>query len=81
LRRLENFEYLELWYLTQDGCADATQQQHTQNDNTFGLTKVDDIVALRQVPALRASKNVIPDASLSFRQMHCKTRRVGKSNP
>jgi len=69
LRRLENFEYLELWYLTQEGCADAAQHQHTQNDDTFGLTKVDDVVALRQVSALRASKNVIPDSGLSFRQM------------
>ena len=50
-------------------CADAAQQQHTQNDDTFGLTKVDDVVALIQVSALRALKNVIPDASLSFRQM------------
>ena len=69
LRRLENFEYLELWYLTQEGCADAAQNQHTQSDDTFGLTKIDDVVALRQVSALRASKNVIPDANLSFRQM------------
>jgi hypothetical protein len=69
LRRLESFEYLELWYLTQEGCVDAAQHQHTQNDDTFGLTKVDDVVALRQVSALRASKNVIPDVNLSFRQM------------
>jgi len=69
LRRLENFEYLELWYLTQEGCADAAQQQHTHSDDTFGLTKIDDVVALRQVSALRASKNAIPDANLSFRQM------------
>ena len=69
LRRLENFEYLEFWYLTQEGCADAAQNQHTQSDDTFGLTKIDDVVALRQVSALRASKNVIPDANLSFRQM------------
>ena len=70
LCRLENFEYLELWYLMQEGCADAAQHQHSQNDNTFRLTKMDDdIVALRQVSALRASKNVIPDANLSFRQM------------
>jgi hypothetical protein len=69
LRHLKNFEYLELWYLTQEGCADAAQHQHTQNDDTFRLTKVDDVVALRQVSMLRASKNVIPDANLSFRQM------------
>jgi hypothetical protein len=66
---LENFEYLELWYLTQEGCVDATLHQHMQNDDMFRLTKVDDVVALRQVLALRASKNVIPDANLSFRQM------------
>lgn len=68
LKRLENFEYLELWYLTQEGCTDAAQHQHTQNDDTFGLTKVDDLVALRQVSALRASKNVVPDVNLSFQQ-------------
>jgi hypothetical protein len=41
----------------------TAQQQHTQNNDTFGLTKVDDIVALRQVSALRASKNAIPDTN------------------
>jgi hypothetical protein len=69
LRRIEEFEYVELWYLTPDGCADATQRQLTQPDDTFGLTKVDDIVTLKSVSSLRASRNVIPDAELSFRQM------------
>jgi hypothetical protein len=69
LHHLENFKYLELWYLTQEGCTDAAQHQHTQNNNTFGLTKVDDVVALRQVSMLRASKNIIPDTNLSFWQM------------
>jgi hypothetical protein len=69
LRRIEEFEYVELWYLTPEGCADATQRQLTQNDDTFGLTKVDDVVTLKSVSSLRASKNVIPDAELSFRQM------------
>jgi ATP/maltotriose-dependent transcriptional regulator MalT len=39
---IEEFEYVELWYLTPEGCADATQRQLTQNDDTFGLTKVDE---------------------------------------
>jgi hypothetical protein len=69
LRRIEEFEYVELWYLTPDGCADATQRQLTQPDDTFGLTKVDDFVTLKSVSSLRASRNVIPDAELSFRQM------------
>ena len=69
LRRIEDFEYVELWYLTPEGCSDATQLQLTQHDDTFGLTKVDDVVALKSIYSLKASKNVVPDAELSFRQM------------
>ena len=69
LRRIEEFEYVELWYFTPEGCADATQRQLTQHDNTSGLTKVDDIVTLKSVSSLKASRNVVPDAELSFRQM------------
>lgn len=69
LRRIEEFEYAELWYFTPDGCADATQHQLTQHDEAFGLTRVDDMVALKSVSSLKASKNVIPDADLTFRQM------------
>ena len=69
LRRIEDFEYVELWYLTPEGCSDATQLQLTQYDDTFGLTKVDDVVTLKSISSLKASKNVVPDAELSFRQM------------
>ena len=69
LRRIEEFEYVELWYFTPEGCADATQSQLTQYDDTFGLTKVDDMVTLKSISSLKASKNVVPDAELSFRQM------------
>ncbi|KAF8810965.1 hypothetical protein BYT27DRAFT_7253102 [Phlegmacium glaucopus] len=69
LRRIEDFEYVELWYLTPEGCIDATQHQSTQNDDTFGLSKVDDMVTLKSVSSLKASKNVLPDTELSFRQM------------
>lgn len=69
LRRLEEFEYVELWYFTPEGCSDATQHQLTQCDDTFGLAKVDNMVALKSISSLKASKNVVPDAELSFRQM------------
>ena len=69
LRRLEDFEYVELWYFTPEGCSDATQLQLTLNDDTFGLTKVDDVVTLKSISSLKASKNLIPDAELSFRQV------------
>ena len=69
LRRIEDFEYAELWYFTPEGCADATQQQLTQLDDAFGLTRVDDMVALKSVSSIKASKNVVHDADLTFRQM------------
>jgi hypothetical protein len=69
LRRIEDFEFVELWYFTPEGCSDATQLQLTQHDDTFGLTKVDDMVTLKSISSLKASKNVIPDAELSFRQV------------
>ena len=69
LRRIDDFEYVELWYFTPEGCNDATQLQLTQYDDTFGLTKVDDMVTLKSISSLKASKNVIPDAELSFRQV------------
>ncbi|KAF8808521.1 hypothetical protein BYT27DRAFT_7096483 [Phlegmacium glaucopus] len=69
LQRIEEFEYVELWYLTPEGCTDATQHQLTQSDDTFGLTKVDDMVTLKSVSSLKASRNVVPDTELSFRQM------------
>jgi hypothetical protein len=37
LHCLENFEYLKLWYLTQEGCVDAAQHQHIQNDDVTTL--------------------------------------------
>jgi len=43
LRRIEDFEYIELWYLTTEGCSDATQHQLTQHDDAFGLAKVDNM--------------------------------------
>ena len=68
LCRLTEFEYTELWYFTQEGCAD-TMHQRTQNEDSFGLTKVDDTVSFRPVSALKASRNVVQDADLSWRQM------------
>ncbi|KAF8797793.1 hypothetical protein BYT27DRAFT_7124586 [Phlegmacium glaucopus] len=69
LKKIEDFEFVELWYLTPEGCSDAMQLQLTQNDDTFGLAKIDNMVALKSVSSLKALKNVIPDNELSFRQM------------
>ena len=43
--------------------------QWTQNEDSFGLTKVDNMVSFRPVSALKASRNVVQDADLSWCQM------------
>ena len=48
LYHLMEFKYAELWYFTQEGCTDAMHQQ-TQNEDSFGLTKVEDTVSFRPV--------------------------------
>ena len=62
------FKYAELWYFTQEGCADAMHQR-TQNEDSFGLSKVDDVVSFRLVSALKASKNILQDSDLTWHQM------------
>ena len=60
LRWVEDFEYVELWYFTMEGCLDAMQHQLTQHDEAFGLTKVDNMVTLKSFSSLKASRNVVP---------------------
>ena len=69
IQQIEDFEFVELWYFTTEGCADALQHQYTQNDNTFCLSKADSMLTLKSVSSLKTSKNVIPDAELTFWQM------------
>ena len=66
---IEEFKFIELWYFTPKGCMDALQHQHTQNDNAFGPSKTDGLVSLKSVSSLKASRNIVPDAKLSFQQM------------
>lgn len=69
LNKLESFEYVELWYFTQEGCTDALEHQRTQAEDAYGLTRVDDILTLRPVSSFKAARNVIKDRDLSWRQM------------
>lgn len=66
LHHLEAFNHVELWYFTQEGCAQAAQNQCTQMEDTFGLSKVNDVVMLKLVAAIKASNNAIPDIELTW---------------
>ena len=68
LQQLAEFEYAELWYFTQEGCANA-MHQCTQTEDSFGLSKVNNVVSFRLVSALKASENVLQDSDLTWCQM------------
>ncbi|EPQ50081.1 hypothetical protein GLOTRDRAFT_25457, partial [Gloeophyllum trabeum ATCC 11539] len=69
IHKLENFEYVELWYFTQDRCLDALSSSHSTGDHTFGLASEEDVLALRPIAAYKPSKAVVADDKLSWRQM------------
>ena len=54
LNKLENFEFVELWYFTDEGCLDASDTHRTVADEAFGLSKVDGFVALKPVASFRS---------------------------
>ena len=59
--KLKSFNFVELWYFTDEGCAEAQDTSKAQSDDAYGITKVDDLVALKPVVSFKASQNVVPD--------------------
>ena len=43
--KLINFEYVELWYFSKEGCRDAFDSQHSIAAEGFGLTRADEGLA------------------------------------
>ena len=68
--KLKSFNFVELWYFTDEGCHEAQDSSRAQSDDAYGLTKIDDLVALKPVASFKASRNVIQDADLTWRQMN-----------
>jgi len=64
LHKIDSGEYVELWYFTPEGCKDAANSLKSTADETFGLSKVDDVVTIRSVASSTASRNVIRDQDL-----------------
>ena len=68
--KLKSFSFIELWYFTKEGCSEAQETNRTLPEDAYGITQVDDLVALKPVTAFKASKNAISDADLTWRQMN-----------
>ncbi|KAJ6494652.1 hypothetical protein C8R47DRAFT_974331, partial [Mycena vitilis] len=75
LEKLRTFKYCEIWYFTQEGCADAAEHQRAVAEDAFGLAKTEDGMALRPLASSRPSKNVVKDRDLTWRQLN-----IGKNN-
>ncbi|KAH7917746.1 hypothetical protein BV22DRAFT_1025832 [Leucogyrophana mollusca] len=70
LERLKKFEYIELWYCSPEGCADAAETQRTSSNDTFGISCSDSsFMVLKPVASVRASRKAIRDEDLTWDQM------------
>lgn len=69
IRKLERFEFVELWYFTPEGRLEAQTNSFASTQDAFALTNVDDMLALKSVSSMRSSKAVVKDQDLSWDQM------------
>ena len=53
--KLKSFNFVELWYFTDEGCTEAQDTSKAQSDDAYGITKVDDLVALKPIASVKAS--------------------------
>ena len=68
--KLKSFNFVELWCFTDEGCHEVQDYSRAQSDDAYGLTKIDDLVALKPVVSFKAPRNVVPDADLTWRQLN-----------
>jgi hypothetical protein len=66
---LKNREYVELWYFTEKGCEEAQGLASSAPSDVFAISRVAGSLALRSLDATTASKAVIPDENLSWRDV------------
>jgi len=67
--KIENMEYVELWYFTTEGCKEASKATPTAADDTFGILSTSTGLALQSIRATKASRNAIADEQLNWEQI------------
>ncbi|KAG6373139.1 hypothetical protein JVT61DRAFT_6748 [Boletus reticuloceps] len=66
IQKIISFDYVELWYFSPDGCSEAELTHRSQADDAFGISNLNNVLTLRPVAALKASRNARVDHDLSF---------------
>ena len=69
IQKLYMYDFVELWYFTQEGCKDAAITHCTNAEDAFGVTNSNDVLTLRPITSVKASKHAIPDEDLLFSQL------------
>ncbi|KAH9920805.1 hypothetical protein B0H21DRAFT_701890, partial [Amylocystis lapponica] len=67
--KLNKFEYIELWYFTPAGLRATAASQHSTSDDAYSLVQTDEVMAIKPLASVRASKSVVRDEDLSWRDM------------
>ncbi|KAJ7017828.1 hypothetical protein C8F04DRAFT_978440 [Mycena alexandri] len=69
-KKLEDKEYIELWYFTKEGCLDAEALRGgVEADESFGITQIGSTLSLKPLTAYKASRKVVPGEELSWAQL------------
>ncbi|KAF8125560.1 hypothetical protein EV363DRAFT_1175802 [Boletus edulis] len=66
LQKISSFEFVELWYFTPAGCRDASVNLCFNADDAFSITNTNNVLTFCPIASVKASKNAIPDDTLSF---------------
>ncbi|KIK76938.1 hypothetical protein PAXRUDRAFT_17842 [Paxillus rubicundulus Ve08.2h10] len=67
LQKLTTFDYIEMWYFSLTGHLDTLKyHDRSQADDTFNISKIDDMLTVRPIASVKASRNVLPDHELTF---------------
>jgi len=69
LRKLEQFEYVELYYFTKEACLEAERTDQTVANDSFTFTADEGQMVIKPAAAYRPFKNVIQDENLCWDQM------------
>ena len=64
--KLKSFNFVELWYFTDEGCHKVQDSSRAQSDDVYGLTRINDLVVLKPIASFKASRNVVLDANLTW---------------
>lgn len=69
IQKINSFEFVELWYFSPEACAEASRNYKSQADDTFGVTQSNDVLTLRPVASVKASRLARSDHDLTFGEM------------